>query len=219
MTARLTSRRWVVLLVLVGALLVLLAGTRIWATVQLSGGTFPGGARLSVAGRRSAPEVIAIALAAAAGAVVLATSGRVVRFLVAAGLVIAGSVVVLSGLRAARDQAGAVMIAVQDSLHVTADRGFGGDSTKVDISIWPWVAAVGGGLILVAGLLALWGGRSWSGPTRRYERLPASSATSATSVDREGSAGTPVGRPVAPAATWDALSRGEDPTSASEDPT
>jgi uncharacterized membrane protein (TIGR02234 family) len=218
--ARLTSRRWVVLLALAGALLVLLAGTRTWATVNLAGGTFPGVSVLTVAGRRSAPEAIAIALAAAAGAVVLATSGRVVRFLVAGGLLLAGAAVVVSGVRAATDHARAVAIAVQDSLHLTAEQGIGGDGTRVDVPIWPWVAVAGGGLVLLAGLLALLGGRFWSGPTRRYEQAatdPPAGAGPAGPADPVATAATP--RPAAPAATWDALSRGEDPTSTREDPT
>jgi len=222
-----TGRRVVVLLTLLGALLILLAGTRTWATVTLSGG-FPGLSELAVPGRRAAPGAIAIALAAAAGAVVLATSGRIVRFLVAAGLGIAGAVVAVNGVRAARDTENAVAIALRDSLRVSTDRSvsgngaFVGGNVAVSFSIWPWVAAAGGGLILLAGLLALVGSRSWAGPTRRYERASAPGAplagpaTTASSATESGPGRPPT---VSPAATWDSLSRGEDPTSPQEDPT
>jgi uncharacterized membrane protein (TIGR02234 family) len=212
----LTSRRTVVLLVLLGALLVLLAGTRTWATVTLSG-TLPGLSDLPVPGRRSAPGAIAVALAAAAAAVVLATSGRIVRVVVAAGLVIAGAVVVAGGLRGARDSDHAVVIALRDSLRVAGGSASSGAS-RVSISIWPWVAVAGGGVILLAGLLALLGGRTWSGPSRRYERAPAGSAA-VTGAARAGDARGATGPAARPAATWDALSRGEDPTSAPEEPT
>jgi uncharacterized membrane protein (TIGR02234 family) len=218
--ARLTGRRPVVLLTLVGVLLILLAGTRTWATVRLGSG-FPGPSELTVSGRRTAPEAIAIALAAGAAAVVLAISGRIVRFLVAAGLVIAGAVVVLAGVSGARDTDAAFSTALVDSLRVTSTNGvWWGNSSSVAMTLWPWAAAVGGAMLVLAGLLALVGGRSWSGPTRRYEREPAPSGSAgstrpAGSIDAAGSADlAEPGAPAPTAATWDALSRGEDPTSA-----
>ena len=60
-------------------------------------------------------------------------------------------------------------------------------------------------LILASGLLVLIKGWTWPGPTRRYER------TVAARPNRRGDGG-PIG-------TWDALSRGEDPTSKVDDPT
>jgi uncharacterized membrane protein (TIGR02234 family) len=219
------NRRWVVLLTLLGAGLVLLAGTRTWARVTLTG-TLPGLSELTVPGG-SSPAVAAIALAAAAGAVVLATSGRVVRFVVAAGLVIGGAAVILIGVRAALDTTGAVATAVRESLGVysssaTAGKDglgatFGDGKAQVSVTIWPWVAAIGGVLILAAGLLTLIGGRSWSGPIRRYERTapgdhPASRQRPAAAASGPGDE-TP---DETPAGTWDALSRGEDPTSAAD---
>jgi uncharacterized membrane protein (TIGR02234 family) len=222
----LAGRRPVVLLTLLGAGLVLLAGTRTWANVSIDTGP-PGLSELTVAGRRSVPSAIPIALAAAAGAVVLATSGRGVRLLVAAGLVLAGAVVAISSVQAARDWGRALDAAAQETLGVSGTRAgpdgtvFGAAAGEVDMTIWPWVCVVGGVVILLAGLLAVIGGRSWPGPTRRYERAPGA-------ADRIGSAGRP-GRAVAagsapgredtPASTWDALSRGEDPTSPSDDVT
>ena len=219
----LTGRRTVVLLTLLGAGLVLLAGTRTWARVSIDG-AFPGLSEMTVAGRRSAPETLAIALAAAAAAVVLATSGRIVRFLVAAGLVTGGAVVLVSAVRAARDTDGAVATAIQDSLRVFTDRNqpggvFDSSGPVVSMSIWPWAAAVGGGLIAVSGLLALVGGRSWSGPTQRYERASASGPVSADSTGSAASIPVRTSSTNAASASWDALSRGEDPTSSPEDRT
>lgn len=210
MIARLTGRRPVVLLTLVGVLLILLAGTRTWATVRLGTG-FPGPSELTVSGRRTAPEAIAIALAAGAAAVVLAIAGRIVRFLVATGLVIAGAVVVFAGVEGARDTDAAFSTALVDSLRVTSTTGsWSGSSGSVAMTIWPWAAASGGAILVLAGLLALIGGRSWSGPTRRYERAPATPVSFGASPEEAGRRA----EPGAPAAAWDALSRGEDPTSA-----
>jgi uncharacterized membrane protein (TIGR02234 family) len=221
-TARLTGRRTAVLLTLLGAGLVLLAGTRTWATVTVNG-TLPGLTELTVSGRRSAPALIAIALAAVAGAVVLTTSGRTVRFLVAAGALVAGAGVAFTGIRAAGDTEGAAATAIRDSLRVLGSSQAGSDGLvgsvagpAVSMSIWPWVAAFGGLLIAVAGGLTLAGGRSWPGPTRRYERPPGPGSSPSRTAAQTG---TESPRTDTPAATWDALSRGEDPTSASEDRT
>jgi hypothetical protein len=85
------------------------------------------------------------------------------------------------------------------------------------------VAALGGLLILLAGGLALIGGRSWPGPTRRYERAGPSGAagTPPTATSKRPATASPVAeaRADTPADVWDALSRGEDPTSAPESPT
>ncbi|MET9968515.1 TIGR02234 family membrane protein, partial [Streptomyces sp. NPDC006356] len=68
---------------------------------------------------------------------------------------------------------------------------------------WPYVAAVGGALILLAGLLALRYGRLWPGMSGRYERngtpRPRRRAPAAADPDR-------------PEELWKALDRGEDPT-------
>ena len=199
-----TARRTVVLIALVGAGLVLLAATRTWATVEAVVG-LPGLSELTVPGRHSAPSAIPVALAVAAGAIVLATSGRTVRLVVAAGLLVGGVVVVFSGVGGALDSSRTTAIAVRDSLKVSG-AGYTTGS-PVSVTICPWVAVLGGVLIGLSGLLTVLGGRSWAGPTRRYEREKA-----AVSVAPDpGSAGT--------AAYWDALSRGEDPTSASDEPT
>lgn len=215
-------RRAAVLLTLLGAGLVILAGSRTWATVNV-GVDLPTLADLTVSGRRAVPAGVPIALAAAAGAIVLATSGRMVRVLVALGLVIAGAGLAVSSVRATADTSGAVAKALRDSLKVVGSpsdansvNGGLGAGSVADISIWPWVAGLGAGLIAGAGLLVLLQGWSWPGPTRRFER-------SADAVGAPGAAQSGPGsaRPVdlGPADTWDALSRGEDPTSKLEEPT
>ena len=69
---------------------------------------------------------------------------------------------------------------------------------------WPYVAVVGGALILLAGLLALRYGRLWPAMSGRYERDGAPRARrKAAVVD-----------PDRPEDIWKALDRGEDPTQA-----
>ncbi|MES4833623.1 TIGR02234 family membrane protein, partial [Streptomyces anthocyanicus] len=67
---------------------------------------------------------------------------------------------------------------------------------------WPYVAAVGGALLLLAGLLALRYGRQWPAMSGRYERSGAPRRRPQT-VD-----------PDRPEDLWKAIDRGEDPTSA-----
>ena len=244
-TSRFTGRRTVVLLTLLGAGLVLLAGTRTWATVTVDG-ALPGLTTLTLTGGRAAPALIPVALAAAAGAIVLATSARIARLAVAVGLVLAGAAVAVNAARFAVDPDGAAGAAVSANLGVFDDgssRANGRSailygSSDVNFTVWPWVAVVGGGLILLVGVLTMIGGRGWSGPSRRYERAAGPGAVPGDSpvpTDRtdpthpsdvvagQRSAAVTVGRTGSsadtPAATWDALSRGEDPTSSPEEPT
>jgi uncharacterized membrane protein (TIGR02234 family) len=215
------SRRLAVLLTLVGAGLILLAATRPWAGVQVS--NVPGVSELTVSGRRASPAAIPVALAAAAGAIVLATSGRIVRALVAVGLVFAGTAFAVSSVRISHDASSALASALRDSLGLVSHRrdgqAFGGSfsGATVQITGWPWVATAGGLLVVIAGLLTLVKGWTWPVPGRRFERPDPAVGTGADS--------RPVSRPVTTpraagsAGTWDALSRGEDPTSNSEDPT
>jgi uncharacterized membrane protein (TIGR02234 family) len=216
---RLASKRTAVLLALIGAGLILLAGSRTWATVRLIG-SLPGTSQMTVSGRRSDAAAIPIALAVAAGAIVLATAGRVVRVVVGAGLTAGGLVVAVGAARAGHSHEAALSRAVQDVLGVVSragGAGFGNDvESAVVFSVWPWVAVTGGLLVVLAGLLTLARGWSWAGPSRRYERagepLPAAPGTPAARAPV-----TP--GPVSPGSTWDALSRGEDPTSRVEERT
>ncbi|MYR57951.1 TIGR02234 family membrane protein, partial [Streptomyces sp. SID625] len=66
---------------------------------------------------------------------------------------------------------------------------------------WPYVAAAGGVLLLLAGLLALRYGRSWPAMSGRYERSGAPRPRAAKPLD-----------PDRPEDLWKALDRGEDPT-------
>jgi uncharacterized membrane protein (TIGR02234 family) len=210
--SHLVSKRTAVLLALIGAGLILLAGSRTWATVGLTG-SLPGVSHLAVSGRHSDAAAIPIALAVAAGAIVLATSSRVVRAIVGLGLTIGGLVVVVGAVQAGRDRDAALARAVQDALGVVSHGGgavFGDDvDSSVVFSVWPWVAVAGGLVVVLAGLLTLARGWSWTGPSRRYERdAGATAAVPATPAEPAPAAAKPAG----PGSTWDALSRGEDPT-------
>lgn len=201
---RSVGRRLAILLILLGAVVVIFASTRIWARVEVPG--VAGLPELTVSGRVAASSGIPIALAAAAGAFVLVTSARTVRFLVGLGLFLAGAWVALNSIMVSQDTGAQLANAMRDSLGLFTSRSnlgalaFGASfgQARAELTLWPWVAAAGGLLIALAGLLVMLRGAHWPGPADRYERA--------------GAEPSPEVADAGPARTWDALSRGEDPT-------
>jgi uncharacterized membrane protein (TIGR02234 family) len=178
------------LLTVLGAVLVLTAVSRVWATGTVAGVT--GGALdVSVTGSTVSGLPTGLALAALAAAVaVFAVRG--------AGRVAVGLLLTLAGLGAA---AGAALNAAgTTALHAEAARKLalaGARAEHVGHSVWPWLALLGGLLIAAAGLLTVRYGRSWPGMGSRYD-APTRQAPARPSD--------------APADLWKALDRGEDPT-------
>ena len=74
----------------------------------------------------------------------------------------------------------------------------GAPTGPVTLSAWPWPTVAGGVVLVLAGVTGAVAGRRWPAPGRRFEREEAAPA---------GADG-----PADDTATWDALSRGEDPT-------
>ena len=203
MTAR--SRPLAVVAVLAGALVVVAASGRTWAsaTVGVAGGSRQVGADGSLV----APGAVAVALVAAAGAVVLATSGHAVRrvvatLLVAAGLGVAALSVPVWGSPARA--AGPAVARVSGTV--------GSAARDARVTAWPAVSAAGGVLVVLGGAVALLRGTRWSGPSRRFDRPPATPAAGAApeaGVPAVADAGRDRDRRLD---AWDSLSRGEDPT-------
>jgi uncharacterized membrane protein (TIGR02234 family) len=170
---------------------------------------------------------------AVAGAIVLATSGRVVRTVVGGLLVLVGVGIGLVGTGVFGDPTAALEPALAKATGMTG----GSTAFTGRVTAWPVVSAAGGALVALGGLIALARGRGWSGPSTRFERVGAggtsggAAARGVTDGDaREGevtasASGTKVtgrpspggGKPVRPGKdqylqTWDRLSAGEDPT-------
>ena len=82
------SRLLATVAVLAGAALVLVAESRSWVTVPISG--VPGRHLVSADGRLTAPGTGALALVAGAGALAMAVAGRWTRLVIAALLLLAG---------------------------------------------------------------------------------------------------------------------------------
>lgn len=231
---RLLSRPAAVVTVLVGVGLVVLAGGRPWVSQALTG--VPGVARATASGNQAAPAVTAVALAAAAGAVALALTGRIARRIVALLLVVAGLGVVGLTVAILQNPGQAVLPAVQNA---TGRVGSLPSGPAAEPIAWAWSAVVGGVLVLLGGLAALLGSGRWGTAGRRFETSTGSAAESpASRPPAAGEAGKAAGagqtaEPDAASVrsasasprsaagrtcrdqdldTWDALSRGEDPT-------
>ncbi|UOB13549.1 TIGR02234 family membrane protein [Streptomyces sp. HP-A2021] len=179
-----------------GAAVALLATRQRWAegTATVAGGAFPLTAKGSdVTGVPAALAVVGLAALVAVFAV-----RRAGRLIVAALLALSGAGIVAAALLGASDGSALDEQAAQASGDTSAS------VATLSHTAWPYVAAVGGVLILLAGLLALRYGRLWPAMSGRYER-----------------GGTPQPRRKAPAVDpdrpedlWKALDRGEDPTGA-----
>ncbi|GGS22445.1 TIGR02234 family membrane protein [Streptomyces griseoviridis] len=179
-----------------GAAIALLATRQEWShgTASVAGGDFPLTARGSdVTGVPAALAIVGLAALVAVFAV-----RRAGRVAVAALLALSGAGIIAAALTGASDSA---------ALDDQAAQAAGATSATVDAlghTAWPYVAAAGGALILLAGLLALRYGRRWPAMSGRYERSGAPRPRrTARAAD-----------PERPEELWKALDRGEDPTGA-----
>ncbi|MEU7423910.1 TIGR02234 family membrane protein [Streptomyces sp. NPDC040750] len=178
-----------------GAAVALLASRQRWAegTATVAGGAFP----LSAKGSDVTGVPAALAIVGLAALVAVFAVRKAGRLLVAALLALSGAGIVATALVSASDGS---------SLDEQAAKVSGDTSATVGAlshTGWPYVAAVGGALILLAGLLALRYGSLWPAMSGRYER----------GTDRPRQKARPVD-PERPEEIWKALDRGEDPTGA-----
>lgn len=179
-----------------GAAVALLATRQQWArgTTTVAGGAFP----LTASGSDVTGVPAALAVVGLAALVAVFAVRRAGRLAVAAVLALSGAGTVTAALLGASDRA---------ALNEQAARASGDTSATVDAlshTAWPYVAAAGGVLLLVAGLLALRYGRLWPAMSGRYERAgaqPRPHRRQAAEAD-----------PDRPEDLWKALDRGEDPT-------
>ncbi|MFF4013631.1 TIGR02234 family membrane protein [Streptomyces sp. NPDC001843] len=179
-----------------GAAVALLSTRQRWSagTATVAGGAFP----LTAKGSDVTGVPAALAIVGLAALVAVFAVRRAGRFLVAGLLALSGAGTVAAALIGASDSS-----ALDEKAAETT-----GDTSATVAALthtgWPYVAAVGGALLLLAGLLALRYGRLWPAMSGRYERdgTPRPRRTAQT-VD-----------PDRPEELWKALDRGEDPTGA-----
>lgn len=178
-----------------GAAVALLATRQQWSegTASVAGGAFP----LTAKGSDVTGVPAALAIVGLAALVAVFAVRRSGRYAVAAVLALSGVGTLVAALLGASDSAALDQQAAQVS---------GDTSATVDAlshTAWPYVAAAGGALILLAGLLALRYGRLWPAMSGRYERSGAARQRRGADPDR-------------PEDLWKALDRGEDPTTGAD---
>ncbi|MFF4485745.1 TIGR02234 family membrane protein [Streptomyces sp. NPDC001544] len=179
-----------------GAAVALLSTRQRWSegTTTVAGGAFP----LTAKGSDVTGVPAALAIVGLAALVAVFAVRRAGRFLVSGLLALSGAGTVAAALIGASDSS-----ALDEKAAETT-----GDTSATVAALthtgWPYVAAFGGALLLLAGLLALRYGRLWPAMSGRYERdgTPRPRRT-AKSAD-----------PDRPEELWKALDRGEDPTGA-----
>lgn len=199
LTALRTPRRgWVVLLALLGALALLGTASTTWVTADL-GAALVADRTVDVSGATAAPVVPAVALVAlaAAGATSIARrAGRVVAGLL---LVAAGVAGLVGAVGVLLDPDAAVGSSVGDVTGGTAA------ATAAVVTAWPWLSCLPSLLVATAGLLVLLA--RWE-TGRRFEPVEPDVRSSPPAGPDPAAARDPD-----PADDWDALSRGDDPTS------
>jgi uncharacterized membrane protein (TIGR02234 family) len=188
----------------VGAAVALLSSRQPWAegAAEVAGGAFP----LTARGGDVTGAPAALAIVGLAALVAVFAVRRAGRVLVAGLLALCGAGTVAAALLGASDREALEDKAAQVSGDATAA------VTGLSHTAWPYVAAVGGALILAAGLLALWRGSRWPGMSSRYERgagVPRPRRAAGAAGGAAASAD-----PERPEDLWKALDRGEDPTGA-----
>ncbi len=178
-----------------GAAVALLSTRQSWSegTASVAGGDFP----LTAKGSDVTGVPASLAIVGLAALVAVFAVRRAGRFLVSALLALSGAGTVAAALLGASDSS---------ALDEQAAQAAGDTSATVHAlthTAWPYVAAAGGALILLAGLLALRYGRLWPAMSGRYERDGTPRPRKAKPVDLDR-----------PEDIWKALDRGEDPTGA-----
>ena len=180
-----------------GAVLALAAGAPTW--VRGTTATTTGTSDVLAGGRDAAGVATALALVSLAAVVATTIGRRVARTVAALVLVLGGLGVVVGSLAVVTDPAAALSAPARAASGQTS-----APVDDVDLTPWPVVSAVGGVLTAVAGVGVLLRGRRWTASTR-YERDAAGETGPASTAPAPSPAQDP-------AAAWDSLTHGDDPT-------
>lgn len=201
--------RWVLVLLLLSGLVAL---TALPAWITATGANALGDAvAVTVRGTNAAPGLVAAALVLLAAAGALGLVGRAGRWVVVVVVAAAGALVAASALGA---RSGATATAERAAADATGVSNLTG---AVQVAAWPWVAVALGAVVVVAAVGLARASARWVAPTDRYERAdaePTGAAPSPPGGTAAGGADAPAAADAAPdeRSTWDALSRGDDPT-------
>lgn len=184
-----SGRRRAVGTVLVLALLVLSAGVPVW--MRTAGTTSLAGlVPVAITGTQAAPAVPAAALVLLAAGATIGLVGRIGRWIVVVVVTGSGALLIASALAVITDPG-----PVAGSM-VAAATGVATLAAPVRFTAAPYAVVALGGLVLAAGGWLAATSRTWSRPSNRHD----------------GPGVRPVAEPDDDQSTWDALTRGNDPT-------
>lgn len=185
----------VVLLALAGALFAV--SGRTWITAEAAS---PIGASSAVAvtGTQATAVLPALAAALAAAALALSIARRVARIIVSSIMIVVSGVWIATAVTVAADPGTAANAQVRDTT------GLAESSEHAAIGAWPVIGIVVAALLVIVAAVVLVTGRRWETGGTRFERAGAHEAGPAD-------AGT-VPDELDPSTTWDALTRGDDPS-------
>ncbi|MFD0481163.1 Trp biosynthesis-associated membrane protein [Kineococcus sp. GCM10028916] len=181
-----------------GAVVGLGAGAPTWVRGAVE--TATGASAVLVNGRDAAPVATALSLVSLAAVVASTLGRRVARLVAAVVLVLGGAGTVVASLAVTSDPSAALTAPARAASGTTGVRLQGDPSVRP----WPVVSAVGGVLVLVGGAGVLVRTRRWNaatpsaGSTRHERDATRAAVTLAPHED--------------PAAAWDSLTQGDDPT-------
>lgn len=197
---RMTPRRLKslgILGVLAVSALVFLAWTRTWFVFSVTADQTQG-VPVEATGEAAAPALAALGLAGLAAGAALGIAGRVFRVILGALVILIGGSVLLSAVLAIADPIGSASSAISTATGIAGADSVAGVVASVEVSPWPALAAIVGGVLALVGLGVLLTSGRWPGPSRKYE---------AVRFEHAGD-----GAPLDAVDSWDELSRGDDPT-------
>ncbi|MBB0246858.1 TIGR02234 family membrane protein [Streptomyces alkaliphilus] len=189
-----------------GAAVVLIASGQRWAealAAGAAGGTLP----VTVTGGEVSGLPSALALVGLASLVAVLAVRRNGRRIVSGVLLLAGAGAVASAVAGARDTS-ALRSAAAEVTGLTQV-----PLSGIDHTVWPWISALGGLALVLAGVLALRHGAAWPAMSGRHERTGSPGVRAGGRGQRRTGRG-PVrpADPERPEEMWKAMDRGEDPT-------
>ncbi|MDN5821498.1 MAG: Trp biosynthesis-associated membrane protein [Brachybacterium sp.] len=170
---------------------VLLAGTTRTSWIDAAAPDLTGTAQqVDVLGADAAPAVLALALVAIAASLATSLSSAWLRFLTGPVLLVTGAGAAVAALGVVREPGAAAGSAV------TTATGVVGSGLEAETTAWPLLSLVPALAVLAVGALVLLTGGTWP----RRDRYRSAAVTIAADPAED------------PAAAWDALTRGEDPS-------
>ena len=188
-----TPRRRKLTLLLAGIALAgvaFIGWTQQWFSVALVDGP-----TLAIAGDVAAPALSTLALTCLVLVGALSIAGPFFRVVLGVLQVLLGATMVLSGVLALVNPAGASAASITDATGIAGAGSVADQVASIAGTGWPWISTIASALIVATGVAVVVTGKTWPGTARKYGATKLEAAETRTTVD-----------------DWDALSEGNDPT-------